>query len=147
MITQNIDDVHERAGSTDVLHLHGEIRLSRPCLGHQIYPVLGSELTLGDRCPKGGHLRPHVVWFGEEVPMMFPALERAAQADIFITIGSSLSVYPAAGLIHQSPVDSKQFLIDPNENLDVPERVHFLNQKAGEGMESLYGLLKISSEE
>jgi NAD-dependent deacetylase len=143
VITQNIDDLHERAGSSDVLHLHGEIRLSRSCLDDEIYPVLGTELVLGDLCPKGGQLRPHVVWFGEEVPMMTTALQRAAEADVFLTIGSSFSVYPAAGLIHQSPIDSKQFLIDPNNQLDVPDRVSFINEKAEKGMEKFYELLNI----
>lgn len=114
IITQNIDDLHERAGSTKVLHLHGEIRKARstkdPSL---VVPIDGWELKEGDRCEKGSQLRPHIVWFGEAVPAMYDAMPIAEQADAFIVVGTSLEVYPAAGLTEYVPYDALKFLVDP----------------------------------
>ena len=101
IITQNVDDLHERAGSSNVLHLHGELKKSRSTVDPAlVYNIKGWELKMGDKCEKGSQLRPYIVWFGEEVPMIVPAAELSAMADIFIVIGTSLNVYPAAGLIH-----------------------------------------------
>ncbi|MFM7387736.1 MAG: SIR2 family NAD-dependent protein deacylase, partial [Bacteroidota bacterium] len=103
VITQNIDDLHERAGSSNVLHLHGNIRLAKSSGPNQestYYPVDGWELSHHDKCPEGYRLRPHVVWFGEDVPMYSQALQLVQEAEIFVVIGTSLLVYPAAGLIH-----------------------------------------------
>ena len=108
VITQNIDDLHERGGSTDVLHLHGNIRLSKSSGPHQekaYYPVNGWELTMEDRCPEGYVLRPHLVWFGEAVPNLEVAAEIIAEADYLVVVGTSLNVYPAAGLIHYTRDD------------------------------------------
>lgn len=118
IITQNIDDLHERAGSTRVLHLHGELRKVRsernPDL---IYDLEGWELKYGQRGEDGALLRPHVVWFGEAVPNIEAAARMVEGADIFVVIGTSLAVYPAAGLLHYAPAGCPVFLIDPR----VPE--------------------------
>jgi NAD-dependent deacetylase len=115
IITQNVDDLHERAGSTHVLHLHGELKKARSTVDPDlVYEIDGWELKMGDKCEKGSQLRPHIVWFGEAVPMIEPAAELSSEADIFIVIGTSLNVYPAAGLIHYVPVNSPKYLVDPN---------------------------------
>jgi NAD-dependent deacetylase len=115
VITQNIDDLHERAGSMNVLHLHGEIRKSRSTLNPSlIYNIEGNDLFIGDKCVLGSQLRPHIVWFGEQVPLMDAAISLTEAANIFIVIGTSLQVYPAAGLISHAPFDSVMYFIDPN---------------------------------
>ena len=115
IITQNVDDLHERAGSSNVLHLHGKLFESRSTLNpRHIYPIEGWELNLGDKCPRDSQLRPNIVWFGEAVPMMEPASTLASKADIFIVIGTSLQVYPAASLIDYLGVDTEVIVIDPN---------------------------------
>ena len=115
IITQNIDDLHERAGSAKILHLHGELKKARSTINPDlIYEIEGWHLNIGDKCEKGSQLRPHVVWFGEAVPAFKPALEITGQADIFIVVGTSLNVYPAAGLIDFVPENSPVYLIDPN---------------------------------
>ena len=114
VITQNVDNLHERAGSTNVLHLHGELFKSRSTLNpNLIYDVLGEELNLGDICELGSQLRPHIVWFGEAVPMMEDAIEVAAAADIFLVVGTSMQVYPAASLIAFVDPGAPKFIIDP----------------------------------
>ena len=116
IITQNIDDLHERAGSTKVLHLHGEIMKSRSTLDPElIYEIKGTELNLGNTCEKGSQLRPHIVWFGEMVPEMDTACSIAQRADVFMVIGTSMMVYPAAGLIDYVPQHVPKYLIDPND--------------------------------
>jgi NAD-dependent deacetylase len=144
IITQNIDDLHERAGSTHILHLHGELRKSRstrdPGL---IYEIEGWELNEGDLCEKGSQLRPHVVWFGEAVPAIEEAAEIMAQADIFVIVGTSMNVYPAAGLIHYAPQGIPVYLIDPNQvNVAGFPGIHVIQKKAGEGVDELIRLLK-----
>jgi len=114
IVTQNVDNLHERAGSTNVLHLHGELFKSRSTLDESlVYTMEGWELNLGDCCEKGSQLRPHIVWFGEMVPMMEKAMEETMTADIFIVVGTSLVVYPAAGLIDYVSADIPKFVIDP----------------------------------
>ena len=114
VITQNIDDLHERAGSKKVLHLHGEILKSRSSIDPDlIYNVKGGEIRSGEKCEKGSQLRPHIVWFGEMVPFMEVAGKIAATAEIFIIVGTSLNVYPAAGLVDFVPADTPKYLIDP----------------------------------
>lgn len=115
IITQNVDDLHERAGSSFVLHLHGELQKARSTADSRfVYSIDGTELDLGDTCEKGSQLRPHIVWFGEEVPLMEQAIKIAADADIFLIIGTSLAVYPAAGLIDFVRPETSCILIDPN---------------------------------
>ncbi len=116
VITQNIDDLHERAGSTSIIHLHGNIRYSKssgPKQEAKYYPVDGWELTMDDHCDDGYLLRPHVVWFGESVPEMDRAIDTLADADYLIVIGTSLNVYPAAGLIHYVSNSCKKLIVDP----------------------------------
>jgi NAD-dependent deacetylase len=114
IITQNVDNLHEQAGSSKVLHLHGELFKSRSCIDENlIYEIRGWELKLGDKCEKGSQLRPHIVWFGEMVPMMEAAIEEVEQADIFIVVGTSLLVYPAAGLIDYVSYDAPIYVVDP----------------------------------
>ena len=104
VITQNVDNLHERAGSSKVLHLHGSLFESRSTLNPKlIYPIKGSELNMGDTCERGSQLRPNIVWFGEAVPMMEVAADVAANADVFLVVGTSMVVYPAAGLIDYVP--------------------------------------------
>jgi len=114
IITQNVDDLHERAGSSDVLHLHGELKKAQSSLDPSlVYDIDGWELKKGDKCERDSQLRPHVVWFGEPVPMIEPAAEISSQADIYLVVGTSLNVYPAAGLIHYTKPGIPMYLIDP----------------------------------
>jgi NAD-dependent deacetylase len=124
VITQNIDNLHERAGSTSVLHLHGELTKARSTADPSlIYDIGYNDIRPGDKCEKGSQLRPHIVWFGEAVPMMEEAVKITLEADIFVVIGSSLNVYPAAGLINYAPSAASLWLIDPKE-VSVPEGRH-----------------------
>ena len=139
IITQNVDDLHERAGSSKVLHLHGELKKARssadPTL---VYEIDGWELKMGDLCEKGSQLRPHVVWFGEPVPAMIEAARIASEADIFVVVGSSLNVYPAAGLIGYAPQHAPLWLIDPADVIaPVNRHVEIIKEKAGKGVEIL----------
>lgn len=142
VITQNIDDLHERAGSSRVLHLHGNIRFSKssgPNQEAKYYPIDSWELTEVDCCPEGYRLRPHVVWFGEAVPLLDEAEQLISSADVVIIIGTSLRVYPAAGLIHYIKNGSKAYLIDPNaDHLTLPIGIEAINESAVKGMKSLY---------
>lgn len=114
IITQNIDDLHERAGSTEVVHLHGIITRSQSSLKPgKTYPIKGWELKIGEKCEFGSQLRPHVVWFGEAVPMISKAIEIVGDADILVVIGTSLQVYPAADLIHYTTNSCRIILVDP----------------------------------
>ncbi|MBE0652732.1 MAG: NAD-dependent deacylase [Bacteroidales bacterium] len=139
ILTQNVDDLHERAGSTRVLHLHGELRKVRSTADPSlIYDLPGWELKEGDLCEKGFQLRPHVVWFGEAVEEMSRAAEIAATADIFLVIGTSLNVYPAAGLIHYVPEYAKIYLIDPKETAPLRRNFRFIRETATRRMEVLW---------
>ncbi len=113
IITQNIDDLHERAGSTNITHLHGVITYAQSDVNPSlIYAIVGDELKMGSLCELGSQLRPHVVWFGEAVPMIEQAAEICEQADLFMLIGTSLAVYPAAGLIDFVPSATPKYIID-----------------------------------
>ncbi|HRX68957.1 MAG TPA: NAD-dependent deacylase [Tenuifilaceae bacterium] len=115
IITQNVDNLHERAGSTNILHLHGELTKVRSTVDPDlIYDIGDRDLKMGDKCEKGSQLRPHIVWFGEAVPNIIPAAEIVSQADIFAVVGTSLNVYPAAGLLDYAPKGIPIFLVDPN---------------------------------
>jgi NAD-dependent deacetylase len=114
VVTQNVDNLHERAGSTHVIHLHGSLFESRSTVDESlIYPVNGWQLNPGDLCEKGSQLRPNIVWFGELVPLIEEAIRHAQQADVFLVVGTSLVVYPAAGLIHYVPHNVPKFVVDP----------------------------------
>ncbi len=117
VITQNIDDLHERSGTKNTLHLHGKIMEARSTVDNQIYPINGSELNIGDCCNRGGQLRPNVVWFGEDVPNMNLAIKQVSTAFIFIIIGTSLNVYPAASLVNYAKKAKRIILIDKNPTL------------------------------
>jgi len=114
VITQNIDDLHERGGSSNVVHLHGVITRSQSSLNPNLtYPMDGWEIKMGDLCELGSQLRAHVVWFGEPVPMIETAAKICSKADIFILVGSSLAVYPAAGLVNYVPRSAQKYIVDP----------------------------------
>jgi NAD-dependent deacetylase len=113
IVTQNIDDLHERAGSKHIIHLHGEILKSRSSLDDDLLYDCRTNISMGDKCSRGSQLRPHVVWFHEAVPLLETAAAVASEAEIFIVVGTSLQVYPAAGLIHYAPDGSNKFLVDP----------------------------------
>lgn len=139
IITQNVDNLHEQAGSTKVLHLHGELTKVRstgdPAL---VYELDGWELKQGDTCKKGHQLRPHIVWFGEPVPLMEEAVRITTMADAFAVIGTSLAVYPAAGLVDDVPRDAPIYLVDPNE-IPIPRHreVEVIMEKASIGVAML----------
>ena len=143
IITQNIDDLHERAGSSDVVHLHGEILKSRSTTDPElIYDMDGPEIKMGDKCEKGSQLRPHIVWFGEMVPMMEVAASYTARAEIFIIIGTSLEVYPAASLVNFAPADAVKYYVDPNANqLPTEPDLHVIRQSAGKAIPELVSKL------
>lgn len=139
IITQNVDDLHERAGSKNVLHLHGELKKVRSTADpNLVYQLDGWELKKGDVCEKGSQLRPHIVWFGEAVPMIVPAAETASQADIFIVVGTSMLVYPAAGLIEYVPANVPKYLVDPNAgSMPHIRNLTIIREKAGTGLAQL----------
>ena len=145
VITQNIDDLHERAGSQQVIHLHGNIRLAKSSkpnaqYTNEFYPIDGWQLDLEQhKCPEGFPLRPHVVWFGEAVPAYEEAVEMIRDADIFIVIGSTLTVYPVAGLIHEIPEHCDAYYIDPQASYErVPQQYQCLKMSATEGLQQLF---------
>jgi NAD-dependent deacetylase len=129
VITQNIDDLHERAGSKNIIHLHGNIRLAKssgPNSEKKYYPIDGWELKMTDKCEDGFLLRPHVVWFGEEVPLLEKASQLCKTADLLIVIGTSLQVYPAAGLIYSCKKECKKIIVDPNLNESILNSSEFI---------------------
>jgi NAD-dependent deacetylase len=143
IITQNIDDLHERAGSTSIVHLHGEILKMRSDKNESlIYPIY-DEINLGDRAEDGAQLRPHIVWFEEPVPMIEKAIAITKKADLFLIVGTSLVVYPAAGLVDYAPWPIPKFIVDKK----VPYTTSLYNltaieKPAGEGMKELKEILK-----
>ena len=129
IITQNIDDLHERSGSKNVLHLHGKLRESKSSVDDSlIYPIEGADLNMRDVCEKKSQLRPNVVWFGEEVPKMIDAISITKKADIFIVIGTSLNVYPAASLLQYTENANRIILIDPKAEQE--SGVEIIKEKA-----------------
>jgi len=145
IITQNVDNLHERAGSSKVLHLHGELMKScsvkDPGTPFDISPE-NPELHVGDTDPKGDQLRPFIVWFGEAVPMIDPAIRLMEQSDIVVVIGTSLNVYPAAGLLNYVRRGQPIYLIDPKEVNTYRKDIHFIQAGASEGVKQLTRLLK-----
>lgn len=140
IITQNIDNLHERAGSTQVMHLHGEILLARsssnPAL---IYPLEGGkDIVLGDTCAEGSQLRPHIVWFGEDVPLFQKAVEMSRSADIYMVVGTSLVVYPANTLVTYPLPGAPIYIVDPNKpDIGYQKRVRFILEPATTGVPKL----------
>lgn len=144
VITQNVDDLHERAGSTNVIHLHGE--LMKACSSRNpndlrcvsLLPSADAEIAIGDKAADGSQLRPYIVWFGEAVPLMDDAILALRDADMFIIIGTSLNVYPAAGLLNYAPSGIPVFLIDPNEvNVRGVRKIVTIRKGASEGMQDI----------
>lgn len=145
IITQNVDNLHERAGSTKVLHLHGELDKVRSTVDPSLIYTLSPdkpEIHIGDKCEKGSQLRPHIVWFGEAVPMIEEAMEIVKTADALVVIGTSLNVYPAAGLLNYAPSSAPIYLIDPNEVKTYQQGIHFIQKGASEGVKELREKLK-----
>jgi len=143
IITQNVDNLHERAGSTKILHLHGELTKVESTVDSSLIQEIGyADIKLGDKCSKGAQLRPHIVWFGEPVPAMSMAIQIARQAEIFAVVGSSLNVYPAAGLVDYAPRNIPVYLVDPNEvNVQSRRNVIFINEKASTGVVKMLEML------
>ncbi len=139
IITQNIDNLHERAGSKKVLHLHGEIMKARSTQHPElVYELDDKALSLGDTCTKGAQLRPHIVWFGEAVPNMELAYDIAASADVFIVVGTSLNVYPAAGVVDFTPLRIPKYLVDPGDfNAGTVKNLMHIREKASVGLARL----------
>jgi NAD-dependent deacetylase len=148
VVTQNVDDLHERAGSRHVIHLHGSLFESRSTLDESlVYPIKGWELNLGDVCERGSQLRPNIVWFGEMVPLIELAAREASAADIFLVVGTSLVVYPAAGLIDYVPYDALKYVVDPKlPDIRPIPYLKMIPDKASTGMEKVRAeLLELTS--
>lgn len=143
IITQNVDDLHERAGSKHILHLHGELKKSRSSVDESlVYVIDGWKLKFGQKCAKGSQLRPHIVWFGEAVPAMDEAIPMVESADILVVVGTSLNVYPAAGLVNYAKRGTPIFVIDPERPPMYIRNVTYIQEKAGKGVELLKEKLK-----
>lgn len=144
VVTQNVDDLHERAGSKNILHLHGELVKVRSTINSDdIYNIGYEPIEIGDLCRNQHQLRPHIVWFGEDVPLIETAAEMVMQSELLIVIGTSLNVYPAAGLLHYAPSNTPIYLIDPNP-VDHPfSNVEQIELKASEGVQTLINQLDL----
>ena len=134
IITQNVDDLHERAGSTDVLHLHGMLNQMRSVADETTVFDCSGDINLGDLAPDGQQLRPHIVWFGEMVPAIEEAAETVATADALLVVGTSLQVYPAAGLLHYAPATCPVFVIDPHQPEAGRRSVRYVVEPASTGV-------------
>ena len=137
VVTQNVDNLHERAGSKNIVHLHGELtKVRSERFDHLIYELTPDryEMKIGDKCEKGFQLRPHIVWFGEAVPMLEEAVRLAQKADIFVVVGTSLNVYPAASLVHYVQPEVPVYVVDPNSVAINDSRWHYIRLGASEGM-------------
>jgi NAD-dependent deacetylase len=143
IVTQNVDDLHERAGSTNILHLHGELLKVKSTVDDNLVLDWKEDLVLGDVCPEGNQLRPHIVWFGEMVPMLEKAVEIVAKADILVIIGTSMQVYPAASLIDYVPENTPIYFIDPKPavNKNQFENLTIIKEVASVGTDELIKLL------
>lgn len=138
VITQNVDDLHEKAGSSHIIHLHGSLFQMRSSLDENLIYDIQDDIKLSDKCPKGSQLRPHIVWFGEAVPLITKAAEISIDSDIFVVVGTSMQVYPAAGLVDYLHRDTLKYLVDLN-----PPAISYIKGlktfagKASEGMQKL----------
>uniref|UniRef100_UPI00321709CA SIR2 family NAD-dependent protein deacylase n=1 Tax=uncultured Draconibacterium sp. TaxID=1573823 RepID=UPI00321709CA len=143
VVTQNVDNLHERAGSTKVLHLHGELMKARSTANpFLIYELDNWALDLGDVCEMGSQLRPHIVWFGESVPEIPKAIKTVGKADILVVVGTSLAVYPAASLVNYTQPGTPIFVVDPGRPEVFQENVSYIEEKAVKGIEILKSELK-----
>jgi len=134
IITQNVDDLHERAGSSQVLHLHGELLKARSTADENLILDWHEDICEGDLCEKNSQLRPHIVWFGELVPLLEPAIELTAKADYIIIVGTSMQVYPAASLINYAKLNAQIYFIDPKPNIASRKNLKVIAEKASTGM-------------
>jgi len=138
IITQNVDNLHERAGSTHILHLHGQLTQARSSADENLIWDIGyQDINLGDTCPIGSQVRPNIVWFGEAVPAIVEASQYCKKADFLIVVGTSLQVYPAAGLLHDVPKNTPIFVIDPNTPTISQKNVYYFAEKASVGMQKV----------
>ena len=142
IVTQNIDDLHERSGSTNIIHLHGELFKVRSTKNAEDIKVWTEDLNLGNNCKSGYQLRPHIVWFGEEVPMIETAIDICSIADILVIIGTSMQVYPAAGLMHYVQAHVPVYYIDPKPAIGSAGKVNVIAKSATEGIKDLIAILK-----
>ena len=142
IITQNVDDLHERAGSTEVVHLHGELLKARSTFDELDVSDWKTDLVLGDVCKKGHQMRPHIVWFGEAVPMIDKAVEICETADILLIIGTSMQVYPAASLMHYVSENTATYFIDPKPAIDSKRNLTVIAKPATIGVKKAIALLK-----
>ena len=134
IITQNVDDLHERAGSSEVIHLHGMLNQMRSVKNETTVFDCSGKIQVGDLAPDGGQLRPHIVWFGELVPLIEDAAEVAATADVLLVVGTSLQVYPAAGLLHYAPTGCPVYVIDPHQPPAGRAGVRYVPEAASTGV-------------
>ena len=137
IITQNVDDLHERAGSSQVTHLHGELFKVRSTFDEDLILDWKDDLNLGDFCEHNSQLRPHVVWFGEQVPMLEIAVSIVEKADLLIVVGTSMQVYPAASLMHYAPEHTPVYFIDPNPSINSSDKIEVIAEKASVGVVEL----------
>ncbi|MEO2058823.1 MAG: NAD-dependent deacylase [Mesonia sp.] len=137
IITQNVDDLHERAGSSQVTHLHGELFKVRSTFDEDLILDWKDDLNLGDFCEHNSQLRPHVVWFGEQVPMLEVAVSLVEKADLLIIVGTSMQVYPAASLMHYAPENTPVYFIDPNPSINSSDKIEVIAEKACVGLVEL----------
>lgn len=144
IITQNVDDLHERAGSTNVTHLHGELLKARSSYDKTDISPCESDIKLGDLCTKGHQMRPHIVWFGEDVPMLDKAIEICETADILMIIGTSMQVYPAASLMHYVPENTPTYFIDPKPNMESKQNLTVIAEPATVGVLKVIEMLNIN---
>lgn len=137
VITQNIDNLHEQAGSSNILHLHGLLTQARSDRNDDLIVEIGDrDIRLGDKAPDGAQLRPHIVWFGEAVPNIEPAAALCEQTDYFVVVGTSMNVYPAAGLIHYVPKSAPCYLVDPKA-VPISRPITIVQEKAGTGVKKV----------
>jgi len=141
IITQNVDDLHERAGSSSVIHLHGELLKARSTVDENLVRDWKEDINEGDLCAKNSQLRPHIVWFGEMVPLLDTAAALTAQADYILIVGTSMQVYPAAGLINYAKPDSEVFFIDPKPNIRSQANLKVYAEKASTGVPTVVAQL------
>jgi len=142
IITQNVDDLHERAGSTAVMHLHGELLKARSTFDENLVMDWITDLNRGDFCEHNHQLRPHIVWFGEAVPLIEPAADLVAMADVLMIIGTSMQVYPAAGLAQMAPLHSPIYFIDPKPAMEGNDRITVLAEAASSGVPKAIELIE-----
>jgi NAD-dependent deacetylase len=143
IVTQNVDDLHERGGSLNVLHLHGQLTQARGSQDKdKIYDIGYNSIEMGDLAEDGTQMRPHIVWFGEDVPEIINAVELAAEADIFLVVGTSMQVYPAASLVNYVGIKVPIYIIDPKKpDIELTENMSYIQAGGGEGLQQLFEIL------